>query len=162
MYANKHPWPDTCRTQHGGNGIVLVGGDDYYRTAFFEAFPRDPDTFIRGEGPTVEAAEDAAWQQHLRHQACGGHEFESRGYKNGAGFCRHCNMFSSRVFTPEQLGLYCRVCGTPTFWHRDADGMLCEAHVRQSDADADTTSALSQLLSRLTLALEEGEDSSES
>lgn len=95
-------WPENCYIQWGGRGVSLrrkeEGGS--YMTAFFEAFPRNPDTFIRGEGATVAEAEQSAFDKLTRYQACSGHEFERRGYTNGAGFCKHCGMFKSKAFEP--------------------------------------------------------------
>jgi hypothetical protein len=72
----------------------------YYKTAFFEAFPENPRTFIRGEGKTVKEAEEKAWEKLQGYLACEGHEFERRNYKNGVGFCKYCNMFKSHAFKP--------------------------------------------------------------
>jgi hypothetical protein len=69
-----------------------------YRTAFFEAFPRAPDTFIRGEGKTVAEAEADAWRQFQRFTACKAHEWERRDYRTGAGICRKCGQFGVQVF----------------------------------------------------------------
>lgn len=95
-----HPWPDNCHCQAGHNGIVVTKSG-HYRTAFFEAFPKYPETFIRGEGPTIEAAEEAAWSKYGKYLDCPEHVFERRGYTNGAGFCKHCGMFISNAFKPE-------------------------------------------------------------
>lgn len=121
-YLCKQDWAEDCFVQCGGDGIVFSQGGfqeimfsdnpieslakesakpTTYRTAFFEAFPRNPDTFIRGEGKTIEEAEEKAWNKLQKYLACTGHEFEKRGYTNGAGFCKHCNMFASKVFEPE-------------------------------------------------------------
>jgi hypothetical protein len=95
-------WPDDCYVQWGDRGLVLRerenGGS--YATAFFESFPEDPKTFIRGEGATVEAAERSAFAKFERYRACSGHELERRGYTNGAGFCKHCGLFVSNAFDP--------------------------------------------------------------
>ena len=78
------PWPEDCFCQCGGNGVVFtdnssmgelltnpkdqqeaikaVLGEEskktHYKTAFFEAFPKNPSCFIRGEGKTIEEAEE--------------------------------------------------------------------------------------------------------
>lgn len=117
----KKPWPGDCFVQCGGDGLVFPSGHmekcftkgemiegladaladpKTYTTAFFEAFPREPDTFIRGEGKTIEEAEAQAWEHLERIKACPGHEYEKRGYTNGAGLCRHCDLFKSKVFEP--------------------------------------------------------------
>lgn len=123
-YACLKTWPQDCMVQCGGRGLVFPGGHlekvlskktkdplkgltdaiadtDTYETAFFEAFPNNPSTFIRGEGKTIEDAEASAWKQFQKFSACKGHEYEKRGYKNGAGFCKNCGMFKSKVFEPE-------------------------------------------------------------
>jgi hypothetical protein len=75
-------WPEDCFVQCGGDGIVFEEGSleetfksedgllktiatvigsptekKHYRTAFFEAFPKKPSCFIRGEGTTIQEAE---------------------------------------------------------------------------------------------------------
>ena len=101
-YSPVCAWPEDCQVQWGARGIVLrredKGGN--YETAFFESFPKDPQTFIRGEGVTIEEAEIQAFQAFQKYQACQNHEFERRGYTNGAGFCIHCNLFNSQAFEP--------------------------------------------------------------
>ena len=58
-------WPEDCLVQWGDRGLVLrrekSGGS--YTTAFFEAFPNNPQTFIRGEGVCIEEAERLAFKQ---------------------------------------------------------------------------------------------------
>ena len=132
-YVCAFAWPEDCFVQCGDNGFVFTqkGGmqaalsdpvaakqavdailgltppeeaPDHYRTAFFEAAPKSPDTFIRGEGTTIEDAEKDAWDQWQRVRGCPGHEYETRGYTNGAGFCRHCGLFSSGVFPVAEGG----------------------------------------------------------
>ncbi|MFE6966723.1 hypothetical protein ACFVAJ_16565 [Agromyces sp. NPDC057679] len=161
----RHPWPEGMFIQGGGRGLVLsrTPGGDPYRTAFVEAFPDE--SFIRGEGATVEEAEDAAWAKYQRHQSCPDHEWESRGYVNGAGFCRHCKKFKSGAFTPEQLGLFCDTCGAGTFWTTAGGKMFCEDDApslerrRALDEEAGIEkSALTKLLEDLA---EEGDEDDE-
>lgn len=127
-----YPWPDDCMIQGGTSGLVVGRRSGSYTTAFFEAFPTDPQTFLRGEGKTVEEAEAAAWRQWQRVVGCpgpDGHEYETRGYRNGAGFCKHCGLFTSNVFDLASIGSVCVVCGIGTYWTTDADGnLLCEQH----------------------------------
>lgn len=136
-YDCKLEWPEDCGLQCGGTGIVLASGSlektlvadeplnelsrsladkKSYITAFFEAFPKNPDTFIRGEGKTIEEAEKQAWDQLQKHLQCPGHEFERRTYKNGAGFCKHCDLFKPKAFEPETK---CCICQTPTNYSCD-------------------------------------------
>lgn len=129
-----HPWPEGTFVQGGAQGVVFrsVERGGNYRTAFVEVVP-DGGGFIRGEGATIPEAETAAWEKFQRRIACPGHEFEPRGYKNGAGFCKHCNAFSGKVFTPEDLGLSCKVCGVPTYWSRVGDDFFCPTHATDPD-----------------------------
>ena len=116
-------WPDDCTVQWGGEGFVLKSNGNY-RTAFFEAFPENPSTFIRGEGKTIVEAELIAWKQFQKIIACTNHEFERRAYKNGVGFCKHCNLFNADAFLPSTL---CCKCNQPTYWTNDKDGNFwCE------------------------------------
>lgn len=98
----RHPWPEDCYVQGGSRGIVLGGADGPYRTAFVEAFPRNPDTFIRGEGPAVADAENACWAKYERVRDCadgsGQHgPYDARDYRNGAGYCTRCGAWFSKV-----------------------------------------------------------------
>lgn len=131
-----HEWPEDCGVQGGTRGLVISRShpDGKYFTPFFEAFPNDPKTFIRGEGKTVEEAEEDAWQKWQRYLNCPGpkHEFEPRGYTNGAGFCKHCGLFQSEIFSPEQLDLTCEVCGVWTFYARRKGKFYCQEHAPKS------------------------------
>ena len=115
-YTLRHPWPADCFVQGGSHGLVLSKTGNY-QTAFVEAFPSSPSTFLRGEGATMEAAEDACWAQYERITACDHTAgYEARGYRNGAGFCKGCGMFASDVFDLAEIGSVCVVCGTPAYW----------------------------------------------
>lgn len=143
----KHPWPDDCFVQCGGDGIVLPGGtmesvlkkgdlepviDGYqgklpgaYRTAFFEAFPRTPNLFLRGEGKTVLEAEDSCWRQFKLVLACQKHElYRTPGYTNGMATCKFCGM-TGTFFEPSTN---CKSCGKPTSYYRDSsrDDWYCQ------------------------------------
>lgn len=117
-YICRYQWPPNCFVQAGGNGIVLAK-PKVYETAFFEAFPKVPKTFIRGEAETIEYAEKAAWERYLHFKKCAGHEYEKRAYTNGAGFCIHCGMFKSKAFEPWES---CFNCGNKTYHSKDKHG----------------------------------------
>lgn len=123
-YALVHAWPEDCLVQCGGKGIVLTTAGSY-RTAFFEAFPRDPDTFLRGEGATIAEAEANAWAKFERIRGCAGHEFERGRYRNGAGICRHCKLFARGVFEPLET---CSTCSSPTYWANHGGRWFCKDH----------------------------------
>jgi hypothetical protein len=94
-------WPHDCFIQCGDSGVVL-SKEGSYRTAFWEAFPRNPDTFLRGEGATIQEAEQKCFEHYQRILACPTHEFERGKYESGAGICKHCNLFLSNVFEPTE------------------------------------------------------------
>lgn len=102
----RHPWPEDMFIQGGKRGVVFVRGtSDTYWTAFVEAFPGG--TFIRGQGATVEEAEDAAWAKYQTFLNCDGTgqphgPFEARHYENGSGFCTRCGAWMSGVCEPSQ------------------------------------------------------------
>lgn len=95
------PWPEEIFVQGGGSGLVLSNDGEHYRTAFVEAFPVEPPTFIRGEGATIAEAEASAWRQYSALVDCPTHPehgpFEARGYTNGSGFCVNCGRWLSKV-----------------------------------------------------------------
>ena len=145
-YECQHPWPLDCFVQCGDSGVVfkrrrvvesfddplgtiaeIAEGDpaNVYITAFFEAFPRSPDTFVRGEGKTIREAENAAWGKYQAVAGCEHPAFEKRGYKNGCGFCVNCGMFKVGVFDPDEI---CCECGARTYYVQDNTGAWwCEA-----------------------------------
>lgn len=171
----QHPWPSDCYLQGGEDGIVLEEGAlnaalsqpdkaleavsaalgnptelKHYRTAFVEAFPKNPATFIRGEGKDLVEAENAAWRQWQRVSGCPNHEFERRNYRNGAGFCIHCGLFKSKAFEPLDR---CVVCDLPTCDSVDKKGRwYCTKHISHTP-EADRTEAQHYMLAR-----EKGDD----
>lgn len=124
----KQAWPEDAYVQWGAHGLVLSASKGPYTTAFFEVFLENPDTFLRGEGTSIEAAELSAWEQYERILSCPSHEFERREYRNGAGICRYCGLFKSKAFEPLE---HCHICGVPTFFTCDKhDRWYCETHYR--------------------------------
>ena len=124
-YECKKDWPENCSVQCGDWGVV-VSSKGNYTTAFFEAFPRNPNTFIRGEGKTVEDAETQAWEEYQKQVNCKEHEFERGTYTNGSATCKHCGLFQTKVFEPLTK---CIVCGKPACYGHDINGNIyCEEH----------------------------------
>lgn len=144
-YELVHPWPADVDVQGGRRGVVITGVMSY-RTAFVEVFPTDPRTVIRGEGATLEEAEDAAWARFVRvttpdHE----HTFEQAGYRNGAGVCSTCGLFQSGVFDLAEIGSTCTICGTGTYYCVIGDSLYCEAH---APADKDRAALLWEAYAR--------------
>lgn len=102
-YQLQYDWNDIF-VQCNDSGIVL--GQNPYTTAFFESFPRKPDTFIRGEGKTIQEAETAAWNKYQKTLGCQDHEYKYHS-DIGHGKCIHCNLFTSYAL-PNKL--CCSVC----------------------------------------------------
>lgn len=141
----QYPWPSETVVSAGG-GIVFVrnakpGEPSSYTTLFMEVYPPGA-AFIRGEGATPEECENAAWAKYQLAVNCangsGSHDWESRGYHNGAGFCVRCNTFASNVFTGEQLGQLCSECGVGTTHHwvtaaNKSTVFLCADHYIRTD-----------------------------
>lgn len=125
----RHPWPRATAVSAGRGVVFSRGTSETYETMFIEVYPPGA-AFIRGEGETLAECEDAAWAQFVKACSCPGptgeHEWEPRGYRNGAGFCRHCDTFGVDKFTPEELGQYCRECGAATKWSWETDKVTGE------------------------------------
>lgn len=149
-YDCQKPWPDDCTVQCGDSGLVLgrssslgkvLGSDDpleelaeaakeddSYVTAFFEAFPKNPSCFIRGEGKTIEEAEAEAFEKWEGILNCPGHEFEARNRTDGYGYCKHCSLSKSKVLP---ILSKCCKCGKPTAYSTDTiNNYYCQKHVR--------------------------------
>lgn len=143
-YDSKYEW--NCFCQGGSKGIVLPSGSfnkifkedpleglvegmvskESYTTAFFEAFPKNPRCFLRGEGKTIEEAEESCWKKYQNVLNCN-HEMERRNRTDGYGYCKHCS-YSSMVFEP--LTKCCK-CGKPTAYTTDYKGKYyCKKHAR--------------------------------
>lgn len=117
-------WPESAYLQCGDKGIVISEGTAY-TTAFFEAFPKDPDTFIRGEGITLEEAELNAYNKYQKILACPKHEYKQKK-DSEYGVCIHCNLSTSNIFPPTHN---CAVCGKEhiNYWNIKNE-MLCQLH----------------------------------
>jgi|GEM_PF-5012352 len=127
-YDSVYEWNCTC--QAGESGIVF-SKEGNYQTAFFEAFPKNPSCFLRGEGETIKDAEEGCWQKYQKVLACS-HEMERRDRTDGYGFCKHCS-YSSMVFEP--LTKCCK-CKIPTAYSRDYKGKYyCKKHCRNKPKD---------------------------
>lgn len=118
-YPCVYDWPADCFIQCGG----------LKNHFFFEAFPRNPDTYIRKESKkSIQEAEAAAWITYQSYLSCkSNHDdpnnFDRKGYKNGLGFCKSCNM-SKAIFEPSEI---CFQCGKNTYYSQDnLDRWWCE------------------------------------
>lgn len=127
-YESLHEWD--CLVQ-GGTGGTVFSKSGNYSTCFIEAFPKNPNCFIRGEGKTIQEADDAAWAKYLKIKSCT-HEMERRTRTDGYGYCKHCS-YSSTVFEP--LTKCCK-CKEPTAYTYDFRGKwYCKKHSRVKPKD---------------------------
>lgn len=128
-YDCNKKWPEDCFVQCGGGkqglGLVIdTKNKRVYRTAFFEAFPQEPKTFIRGEGETIEDAETNAWNKYQSILNCPSHEFER--YQSTHGKCKHCNLVLTNYFPPENE---CKVCSMRNVGYTlDNQESFCQEH----------------------------------
>ena len=151
------PWADDTFCQCGGGGVVLTEGDigktlsdpeeqvevikavvgeeskkKFYRTAFFEAFPKNPSCFIRGEGKTIEEAEEKAWAKWQKIESCPQHDFDRRDRTDGYCFCKICPL-SGTFLKPLTK---CIVCQEPTSRYTDKNNVYyCKNHYYELSAD---------------------------
>lgn len=142
-YTCLKPWTEDTFCQCGGGGVVFTEGDigktltdpeeqiealkavvgeeskkKFYRTAFFEAFPKNPSCFIRGEGKTIEEAEEKAWVKWQKIESCPQHDFDRRDRTDGYCFCKLCPL-SGTFLKPLTK---CEVCQEPTSRYTDNQG----------------------------------------
>jgi len=176
QYPCKFNWPDTCTVQCGDGGIVFTKqtmedalsnakatvlntldiaihnkqqNEEFYRTAFFEAFPQNPETFIRGEGKTIEEAEMDCWAQFEKIIRCKQHEFERKGRTDGYAYCKHCKL--SGMFL--ECLTKCCICNEPTNYCTDTEKKYyCKAHEKCIPEDKITDNI--RLLRKLAHKLE--------
>lgn len=154
-YTCKYNWDNDCFLQCGDKGIVMRE-KDIFQTAFFEAFPKNPNTFIRGEGKTIEEAEEKAWNKLQKYKSCKKHEFIRNGYTNGAGFCKHCGLFKSHAFEPSTK---CCICGTPTDWTKDnKNNWYCKEHDKRIPIENIDSLMLSTYISNYRKNIENEQD----
>lgn len=61
----------------------------------FQAAVGEDEVFVRGEGPTREAAESAAWRQYQQHLAPDHtHQFRTVSFPLGDAVCSVCGVFA--------------------------------------------------------------------
>ena len=136
-----HPWPEDTSIQGSREyDFTLENGRRVQRGAFVEVSVEP--TYIRADAPNLEAAETKAWNRYQEILACDKHEYEPRGYTNGAGFCRKCNCFTSQVFSGAELSQFCVVCSVGTTAYRysqDAYWDADEGRVVENKDNAERT-----------------------
>lgn len=117
-------WPENTFTQCGEKGVVFTKKGNY-KTAFFEAFPKQPATFIRGEGLTIEEAEEKAFSKYLRYIQCDEHDFKRKD-NSEHGICVNCSLFLTDIFPPVNKCSVCDKEHVNYFTHEDE--YCCKEH----------------------------------
>lgn len=97
-------WPEDCKVQWGGSGLVIKQDGGAYGTAFFEAFPAQGG-FFRGEGEDLATAEADCLEKYLRFTRCD-HLWGRGKYTNGGAICRRCGAFMTRFHPIPRLGSF--------------------------------------------------------
>lgn len=123
-YTCKYDWPTECFVQCGGKGIVM--GNQHrkgYVTAFFEAFPFN--NFIRGEGETIDLAEDAAWKKYQVMANCTEHSFKKSESRQRDAVCECCELSVRDYYPPEKE---CSCCGKSNVSLSIYDQYFCLEH----------------------------------
>lgn len=133
-------WPAGMHVQGGDMGLVVKQDGQSYKTAFVEAFPTG--TFLRGEGTTITEAETFCWEKYQRWIGCDPHQWETRGYKNGSGFCKKCGQFGSKVFDLAEIGSVCVVCNVGSYYDVVDDKIYCEDHTPNKQAIEERKTAI--------------------
>jgi len=114
-------WPESVTRMQGRNVRSGI-------PAFVEVSVHDGNvnTFIRRDSDdSVFAAEIAAFEAYRTYAACPGHAFERREWRNGAGVCERCKMWSPNVFEPLER---CQECGAATYYSSFEGRFWCEMH----------------------------------
>lgn len=156
-YICKKSWSEDTFCQCGGDGVVFTEGSmektltdpkesidaiktvlgeestkKHYRTAFFEAFPNNPSCFIRGQGKTIEEAENQAWLKYEKILSCNNHDWDRKGRSDGYAYCIKCPLSGSFL---EPL-TKCMVCQIPTSEHTDKnENYFCLNHYYNLDVE---------------------------
>ena len=120
-YECQQVWPEDTFVQCGDSGLVL-GNDknEPYITAFFEAFPKNPSTFIRGEGKDLPEAELKAFEKFQKIKGCDEHVYTRHGTSEHAK-CTKCGLFTSHHFEPTHN---CSVCSKENVNYQMSDNQF--------------------------------------
>lgn len=105
-YSCQHNWSEKASLQCGSKGVVLKKEGGGYSTAFFEVFYGE--NFIRGEGETIETAENQAYIQYEKLLNCPQHKFEPEQRNPRNGVCSCCGFIEKNHYLPKDN---CCVCG---------------------------------------------------
>ncbi len=120
----------------------------------FEIYSQDPDSYFTGWGDNFKEAEEKGWKKFQGYKNCDAHDFERRGYTNGVGFCKKCNLFKTNAFPP---AFNCEICGIPTNYSYDDDKKyFCQKHESHNKGkDYAESKLFKERMNRLSYSKEE-------
>lgn len=159
-HSNPQPatldWPEGTTLQYTYHPNKTTG-----KPYYIEAFTKQPYTMFTAHGKTLKEVETLAWKSYRKAIECENHEWEARNYRNGAGFCKHCNLFRSGVLPIKEK---CAICNERTYYTYYID-WYCEEHSEEGLkidypkllAMPDSTDKRMKL-SRIKFLMEEDED----
>lgn len=136
-YHCQRDWPEDVYLQCGGKGVVIGNAKrPGYVTAFFEAFPFK--MFIRGEGTTVEDAEQKAWEKYQAVLNCPSHTFIPEKNRPRNAVCSSCRFAEPNYYAPHHV---CNDCGKEHVNLSIDDAHYCASHFQErvSTIDPDIT-----------------------
>jgi hypothetical protein len=133
-YTLRHNWPDDARVAWGTRSMEGGKLKPADRWAFFEVKLVDPLTFYTCDGANFAECEDAAHAKFQRIMACAEHVFERRGWRNGVGFCIHCDLCSPYAMEPLE---HCAVCGHATYYKQRGKKWYCQSHAPEGNLQLD-------------------------
>lgn len=153
-YICKKEWDKDISLQCGDRGVVLrkSGG---YRTAFFEVFTKED--FVRGEGETLEIAEEKAFEKLLKIKNCINHVFERENDSVNAE-CSLCHHKEKRYFPPTSK---CNKCGMDHARLKIKDESLCVKHYMEKAKNMDLSindSVIKKIKMKIFNEIQEGKN----
>lgn len=95
LTESKFDWPMDSKSQCGGGVIDNIG-----KEVFFEVYIKNPNTYVRGTGESVQAAEQMAWEKWTTFKNCA-HKFKRKFEHSTVGICECCGMNVYDMYEPD-------------------------------------------------------------
>lgn len=119
-YETKLDWPKDSFAQAGGGHLDGIG-----KNIFFECFLKD--YHVRGEGATLEEAEQKAWDLYTKYSNCN-HSFQRLSEDSEIGVCKKCNMKKQDIF---EILAVCSCCNKSGAAHYLNKNKYCYEHYKK-------------------------------
>lgn len=95
LNESKFDWPLDSKAQCGGGVIDNIG-----KEVFFEVYINTPNTYVRGTGESLQAAEQMAWEKWTSFKDCD-HKFKRKFEHSTLGICECCGMTVYDMYEPD-------------------------------------------------------------